>query len=260
MAAGELASLDRGLQILAFVQDEGRASVAEICSKLALPSSTVYRYVRALEQAGFLVDQDGSMVPSGRLAESGSVGGGQHLVSLASGLLTALRDSSGLTVALTVRVHSVALCLDTRRSLTMRTDRLAYCPGEIRPLYAGASVTPLLAYAPAKLVKQVLADGVRKLTAAAPDEQALMAQLHEIRETGHHTTTGWINPGLTGVGVPVLVDGRCICALSVVGPTQAVSISTEAKRLERAAAQLSGLIGRVRATAWMPPSTADFPR
>ena len=193
-------------------------------------------------------------MPSERLAESPEEGRG-NLVHLARTRLTQLRDQTGLTSTLTVRVHGSALTLDSRRSAVMRTMRLAYVPGEVRPLFGGASVTPLLAYAPREVIDQSLS-GSRPLTALMPSPEALRAELPAIRARGHHATTGWINPGLTAIGVPVLVDARCVCALSLVGP---VVDPAALGPLQAAAAQLSADL-KATAAAWLAPAMdADVP-
>jgi DNA-binding IclR family transcriptional regulator len=253
-----LSSLDRGLRVLALVQDRGRVSVAQICADLDMPSSTAYRYVRALQAAGFLMEQHGQLLPGGRMAEE-STEGRSHLVDVARPVLRDLGARSGLTVALTVRVHSAALCLDTRRAASMRTTSLAYCPGEIRPLYAGASVTPLLAYAPDDVVDRALGAGLRPFTAATPSAEQIRAELPDIRARGFHITEGWINPGLWGIGVPVLTDGRCLCALSLVGPTPQADPEGALVLLSEAVEQLQQRVPASLSSTWLPPHESPYP-
>ena len=49
-------SLARALGVLAIVVDRGEARADEIAEELALPVSTVYRYLRDLREAGFVVE------------------------------------------------------------------------------------------------------------------------------------------------------------------------------------------------------------
>ncbi|MCP3804982.1 helix-turn-helix domain-containing protein [Allokutzneria sp. A3M-2-11 16] len=212
-ASTELSSLERGLQILAFVQDHGQVDTAEIIAGLDIPSSSAYRYVRLLRNAGFLAEVDGKLMPSERLADS-SEHRSEHLIDTARPLLTMLRRRSGLNVALTVRVHTAALCLDTRRT---GTGSVAFRPGEILMLHAGASATPLLAAAPQVVQQQVLRGKLQRFTAATPDAAALRVELAAATERGYHVSRGWLTPGMTAVGMAVVVAGSCMCALSLIG-------------------------------------------
>ncbi|WP_245645317.1 IclR family transcriptional regulator [Pseudonocardia acaciae] len=252
--AGELSSLDRGLQILAYIQDHGQVDAAGIIAGLDIPSSTVYRYVRLLKNAGFVVDVGGQLLPSRRLADP-SVAGSEHLVDLARPVLGRLRERSGLGCALTVRVHTAALCLDTRHS---GSGSVAYHPGEVLALYAGASATPLLAMAPGPVRRQVLGARLHRFTAATPDAAALRAELVVIREQGYHVSRGWLTPGMTAVGVPVMVAGSCLCALSLIGTDRDLADTAGALELLRhAAGELVARLPKAPSIAWTPPEPGE---
>lgn len=254
-AGGELSSLDRGLRILTFIQDRGQVDVAEVIEELGVPSSSAYRYVRLLKNAGFLAEVDGQLLPSQRMADR-SVGGSQHLVDVARPLLSWVRERTGLNVALAVRVHTAALCLDTRRS---GAGSVAFAPGEVLALYAGASATPLLAIAPAPVQTQIVRGRLHRFTAATPDSAGLRGELARIRRQGYHVTRGWLTPGMTAVGVPVIVAGACLCALSLVAPDRDLAEVSEPLRLLRSAAdELSARLPPALSSAWTLPDT-DMP-
>ncbi|WP_031469817.1 IclR family transcriptional regulator [Sciscionella sediminilitoris] len=245
----ELSSMERGLQVLAFVQDRGQADVAEIMAGLDLPSSTTYRYVRLLKNAGFLVEVGGQLSPSARLADR-SVDSSEHLIDLARPLLTRLRGGTGFSVALTVRVHNAALCLDTRRS---GSGSIAFRPGEILTLYAGASATPLLAFAPGAVRRQVLGGRLTRYTAVTPSAQTLRTELAAIRADGYHRSRGWLTPGMTAIGVPVIAGGTCVCALSLIGKDREFPETGEPVRILRAAAEELAARLPAEQNAWLPP-------
>lgn len=252
----ELTSLDRGLRILGFIQDRGQAEVAEVVAGLGIPMSTVYRYVASLKKAGYLAEVDHHLLPSGRLADR-SADRPEHLLDLAGPTLNRLRRESGLSVALTVRVHTAALCLDTRRS---GSGYVAFRPGEISPLHAGASATPLLAYAPEAVRRQVLAGRPHRFTAATPDADSLPTELETLRRQGYHLTRGWVTPGMSAAGIPVTAGGRCLCALSLVGTDGELADPAEPVRLlGEAAAELGDRLGRGLDTGWAPPDPEADP-
>lgn len=252
---GELSSLDRGLRILAFIQDRGQVDVAEVIDGLGIPSSTVYRYVRSLRNAGFVAEVGGQLLPSERLADR-SFGGSEHLLDVARPVLGWLRRRSGLNVSLTVRVHTAALCLDTRRS---GTGSVAFHPGEILALYAGASATPLLALAPPAVQRQVLHGRLHRFTAATPDAAGLRGELELIRTQGFHVSRGWLTPGMTAVGVPLVVAGACLCAVSIIGRDRELVDVTEPLRLLRQAVdELAARLPQGQRIAWIPPGADEF--
>ncbi|WP_406386152.1 IclR family transcriptional regulator [Streptomyces sp. NBC_01618] len=249
-AGGELSSLDRGLRVLAFIQDRGQAEVAEIISGLGIPSSATYRYVRLLKNAGFLAEIDGKLLPSERLTDRAGDGAG-HLVDLARPVLTGLHRRSGLNVVLAVRVHTAALCLDTRRS---GTGSVSFRAGQILSLYAGASATPLLALAPASVQRQVLQGRLQRFTAATPDSAALRAELAAIRVQGYHVSQGWLAPGMTAIGMPVVVAGSCLCALSMVGRDEELTdIAAPLDLLRDGVVELTARLPQALSAAWTPP-------
>lgn len=98
-------SLQRGLQLLSLVQDEGRMKIAEISEQLDIPLSTVYRYVSVLKSSGFAYEIDGYLIAGERLNEANWES--PHLIQIASPILWRLRKQTGMTAVLAVRVLSL---------------------------------------------------------------------------------------------------------------------------------------------------------
>lgn len=206
-------SLHRGLQIVGLVQDRGRITVAEIADAMSIPLSTAYRYIRTLRETDFLVDDEGYIAPGPRMAEHSTEK--THLVDVAKPVLQQLRDATGLTVLLLVRVHTMALCIDWAPA--PRRHLIFFGRGQIRPIAAGGSALPLLAFAPSNIIQMVSNQISRGPTAASPTSAELATLLPQIRADGVSISHGHITPGLTSIGVPVLVTGRCLCSISMVG-------------------------------------------
>lgn len=206
-------SLQRGLRVLGLVQEQGRVRISEIGETLGIPASTVYRYVRALSGTGFAHENDGYLVAGERLAEKNTADS-PHLVQMAAPVLRRLRQRSGMTAILAVRVHITALCLDV--SYAHPQHRVSFRRGEVHNLYAGASALPLLAYAPSRVVRELLSGGLRPYTTATLTQELLDPYLKQVRQEGYAVSRGQVTPGMTAVGVPVVVDGQCLCSLSLV--------------------------------------------
>lgn len=212
----EYSSLHRGLKILALLQEEGRLRTGTISERLGIPLSTAYRYAAVLCKSGFAVETDGYLIPSSRLTEPGRES--EHLVQYSAPVLHRLRDQSSFTAVLAVRVHTAALCLEA--VVAHPRHRISFQRGRIRGLHAGASALPLIAFAPRSVLREVLGADLRRYTAATLDQAALEKEVRRIRSDGYAVSHGQVTPGMIGVGVPVLVDGRCLCSLSLVGDAQ----------------------------------------
>ncbi len=238
---GGYESLRRGLQIIGVVQDAGRITVAELAAAVGLPLSTVYRYAATLRETGFIVDDDGHLVPGTRMAERSDENA--HLINVAKPVLHRLRAATDLTVLMLIRVHTMALCLDWAPS--RRRHRIFFRPGQVRPIAAGGSALPLLAFAPPPIVRAVLQRPVRGTTTASPTVQELTTLLSRIRAEGISVSRGHITPGLTSIGVPVMVADRCLCALSLVGEDDELPPGLIDRRVEqtrRAAARIAATL------------------
>lgn len=218
-AERELFSLVRGLEILETVRRRCPIRVSVLSEELSMPLSTVYRYVKTLKAAGFLIDVDGQVMPSHRLAEADDRS--DHLLRFAAPVLRRLSARTSMTAILSVRVHSAALCLDA--VFAHPQHRVSYRRGEARVLYAGASALPLLAHAPESVLKEVVDGDLRRFTATTPQRAEIMRLVERTRQDGYAVSQGHMDPGMVGFGVPVLVGGRCICALSLIGEVQSLA-------------------------------------
>lgn len=243
-------SLQRGLQVLTLVQEQGRVRISEIGSQLSMPLSTVYRYVNALDNSGFAHENDGYLVAGERLAET--TPDSPHLVQMAAPVLRRLRRETGLTAVLAVRVHITAVCLDV--SYAHPQHRVSFGRGQIRSLYAGASALALLAYAPQKVVRELLSGDLHSYTTATLTQEMLDPYLRQVRAEGHAVSYGQITPGMMGVGVPVLVGGECLCSLSLIGEQQhlADSVGSAVEALRAGAKELvESLPSNTENDVWM---------
>lgn len=256
--AGDSQSLARGLRLLDIVQTAGRVTVADLVAATGLAPSTAYRLVRQLRDLGYVVEVDGHLLPSRKLAEPQDEHSSWHLVRYAAPVLARMRAFSRLTAVLTVRVHTAALCLDLAEAHS--THLLSFHRGTVRALYAGASATPLLAFAPRPVVDEVLRGPLRGFTGAPPPLPAVREELQRIRRHGFAVSRGALNPAMAAVGLPVILDSRCLCALSLVGEMRELaSIDSALDELRLGALELTAsLRTHDAAQAWL--SAEDWSR
>lgn len=250
-------SLVRGLEILDRVGDKGRVRVDELAALVDLPLSTVYRYVRQLRASGYLHEVDGSYCLGRRFSSSAERKEAGHLVRVAEPILNRLRETTGEAAILAVRVQSTALCLD--RVMPQRRYVLSFQRGTIRPLYAGASATILLAFAPEEIIEEVLHGPIRRATANTPEREDLPKLLAVIREQGFALSHGEVDPGMVGIAAPAFRGEQCICAVSVAGPASRLNgpkIDAAIAAVLTAGRELGqGLESVYGATAW---TTGDY--
>ncbi len=244
-------SLSRGLDILSLVQETGRVRPAEVSRRLGVPLSTVYRYLGTLRDSGFIVDVDGHVMPSARLAETGEES--EHLVHYAEPVLRRLRDRSMMTVILAVRIHTAAVCLEA--AFAHPKHKISFQRGQVRALNAGGSALPLLAFAPKSVRREILEGGLRPYTAATPTRAELEREIDRVRATGYSVSYGHLTPGMAAVGVPVIVDGRCLCSISMVGEAPlAMPIGSAVQLLREGASELLARMPSESAReAWLSP-------
>jgi DNA-binding IclR family transcriptional regulator len=217
LATGQEGSsiLARGLGFLHLVAASSGASVKELSERAGLPLATTYRIVNQLRGAGFVVEYDGRIHAGAAMAPASTEG--PHLVDYARPALIRAARPTGITAVLTVRVHTLALCLDVVPAGSSGAP--VFRIGATRTLYAGASATPLLAFAAPAVVANVLGSGIKRYTAATPTAEALPAKLAEIRQRGYDLSHGEIQPQWTALGLPVFDRGSVFCCLSLTGPS-----------------------------------------
>lgn len=258
--AGEEGSavLGRGLAILHLLSKRSGQSVKDLSAGSGIPLATTYRIVRQLIASGFVTDQDGVIHAGSRMSSDVEQGTG-HLVTAARPILRALTAATGVASILTVRVHTLALCLDTMRVAGGQGP--AFRVGETQPLYASASAAPLLAYSSPELVEQVLHYPIRPFTARTPDATMLKERLQQIRADGYYFSRGEMQPQWTGLGVPVLEGNQPMCCLSLAAPGRDLRATPKfLEPLKQAAHDLSRRISdSSRPITWTPTLRADAP-
>lgn len=259
LATGTLGSsiLARGLGLLHIVAGSSGASVKELAERADLPLATTYRLVTQLREAGFVVELDGR-IHAGAAMAPGPREEGPHLVDYARPALTKAAAASGLTAVLTVRVHTLALCLDVVPA--GRGASASFRIGETRALYAGASATPLLAFASEAILESVLAAGLKRYTAATPTSEGLRDKLGTIRERGYDISSGEVQPQWTAIGLPVFQHESVYCCLSLTAPTARMPRTEGLVAILRESADLltSSQPPTARGMLWNPTDPTDF--
>lgn len=239
-AAGRDTSLAKGLAVLAAVIDNDRSRADSLAEVTGLPLSSVYRYLRVLRDAGFVVEEDAGYSVGARIDAHRAGLSESRLAEIATPFLRHLAEVAQETAVLTVRHGMHAVCL--RQIESAQDIRLAFRVGQLLPLYAGAGQRVLLAQCPDAFVKAVADQGMRTFTPSTPSREELMASIKVIRRAGFAISRGELTPGSVAIAVPVLVEGRAACSLTLAGPANRCNPAWQAvarAELESAAESLA---------------------
>lgn len=235
--AAEDTSFARGLRLLLTVADRGQVRADELSAVLDMPTSSVYRYLRTLQEFGFLERRDGRYQLGPRLLiGTGSNVSSQLLIRIADPILRALVDETGETAVVLRRIGLSAVCL--QQATSGQALRVELEVGGMTPLYAGAMGRVLLAFAPAEILEEVVTGGLASLTPATPDEANLRSSLKEILATGAATSEGEVVSGAVAVAVPIMGKDGIVGSLAVTGPASRCGLAwrTRTRRLVTTAA------------------------
>jgi DNA-binding IclR family transcriptional regulator len=209
-------SADRAFDLLDEIASRSApAGLIELATAAGLDKSTASRLLAVLCGRG-LVARD----PDTRRYEPGpallllatQVLDNSPLRSTAHNHLQRLRDTSGETVTLQLRVGLQRVCVDGADS-SQPVRRVAHI-GEVNPLYVGVTGKVITAFLPPEQVSAVLADGL----ATGRDMSRLPSELELIRRRGYHAGIGDKSEGVAGISAPVLTSRGVIAGLTVSGP------------------------------------------
>lgn len=213
--------VDRTLDILHAVARRGPLTVQELQEETGLPRSSLYRLLVGL-RARQLVSMDAGgwvRLGSGVLSWADGYHRQNPLALLALPAMRELTRRSEETSLLTVAVFPNGQCV--QKVEPERSVRISYSVGRTRPLHAGASSKVLLAFMDPALVdlyfRTVSLDPYTRETPTSED--ALRAQVGEIKKLGYCYTEGELDPGAAAIAVPIFDPaGTLVAGLSVAGP------------------------------------------
>ena len=239
-AAG-IHAVGRALDVLDLLASS-EMGVGEVARSLKVNKSTASRLLNTMLRRGF-VGRDptvGSFRLGPRIAHLyqsyvDNLRVGRH----AAVLLDRLAAETSETVLLTLFQDGAATYIDKVDSrFPLRTSSRI---GDRAPLHCGATGKAILAFLPEDEARELLGSGpLRRYTPSTiVSRRKLFAELAEIRRQGYAVSDEEINPGVVGVGAPLLGwRGRPMGAISVTAP----KLRTDDVRLRK-------LIDLVRDTA-----------
>lgn len=244
--------LERTLDLLSVLeQEENGATIRELCTRLSLPRSTVYRVLNSLLARQFVRRSADGVFALGpalvALAARVRPDGGAHdLADIAKGPMQQLRDDLGEPVKLSVRDG------DRAKVIVALLGHHEYAPapstGTSYPLHAGAASKLILAFlSDADLDRHLSAPLTRYTPRSITDPKKLRTQLMRIRKERFAQDLGEHNLSVHAMAAPVFDHGgRFLAALSIpfLAEKDAQSRERLRMRLVEAAQQISARIPR----------------
>lgn len=240
----------RVIEALAGARDFGMR-LTDVAEATGFGSATVHRLLGGLTRYGF-VDHDR---PSNRyyiglqmVAWAAAATERYGLAPFTDKSLDRLCAETADTVYFSLLSGNDSVCVDRREGL-YPIKTLTLSVGDRRPLGVGAGSLALLAFQPEALRGEILeTDRARRETYGIRDD-FLVGAIARCRETGFALNSGWLIPGMSGVGVPIRrSDGQAVAALSVAAVTSRLSdtrldgvvawLKTEAAEIETLAARV----------------------
>ncbi|NYT79313.1 IclR family transcriptional regulator [Alcaligenaceae bacterium] len=222
-------------------------SLTDLSLELESPKSSLLNLLRPLVTDGYLVNDGGCyrLGPSiYRL--SAHILASWDFPRLIRPFMEELAGRSGESVLLSVLNRDAEVATYVEIIPSPHPVRYQIPVGTTRPLYASSAGRLLLAYADKAWRDSYLKSVTFKSKTAVPMNRAWLRQdVEQIRIAGAASSIDVYTIGLAAVTAPVFeVDGHCVAALTLAGPTERFRHELESKKamLLDVAARASGIV------------------
>jgi len=219
-------SVDNALRILLMLRHAKSLRLSQISAELGVAHSTAHRLTAMLEYRGFLVRDSesraftiGPAFIEASLTRSGSL----DVKGVAHEPMERLAASTGETIHLATLDGANVRFLDDVEStralrVSARTGRVlpAHCTSVGKVLLAFLDREELLGVLPKGRLEQVTPNSISR-------RKDLDDELDKVRKMGYATNSGESELGVGSIGVPILVHGRAVAALSLAAPLSRLS-------------------------------------
>lgn len=225
-SASSVRVLDKSVEILAHLAEEGPTGLAGVVEATGIPRPTAHRLLSALETHHLVARNNGRYRLGLRLLGWGdAAAAGTNLVEVARPVLEGLRDETGESAQLYVREGDQRVCVAS-------VERAG---GGLRDMVPVGAVLPLDQGSGGKVLLAWSEDGT------GTDE------LREVRERGWAESVAEREPGVASVSAPVFGPGRelraAVCASGPVSRLGEHPGGRLAERVVAAAREIEGSLG-----------------
>ncbi|HKE81915.1 MAG TPA: IclR family transcriptional regulator [Solirubrobacteraceae bacterium] len=232
----------RTLDLLELIAGSSRPlKLMELAGATGIDKSTTARLLGFLEERTLIQRQPatkGYGVGPGLLSLSAAAMRTSDLPSLAGPHLQSLRDETGETASLHLRVGRRRVCVAGAESRHELCRVLSL--GESLPLCVGPSGKVMLAFLPDSEIRPLITP------AAGRNRDALLRELESIRARGAMAVIGDRTPGVGALSVPLFRAGTPVASISVAGPADRWDLDAMGRaepRVRAVAERLSAALG-----------------
>lgn len=231
-------SLSKMLMVLDLFDENHASWTADaVCERLNVSTSSGYRYIRELTAAGLLTRlTKGTYVLGPRIIELEYVMRiSDPLAKVGLPILRHLAQSTGCDVLFS-NIYGLHI-INVLHVQGVETLGITYTRGRQHPLFRGAVAKSILPYLGRSQLVKIYEANIAEVLEAGLGSNWLQfwRALQAIKKQGFCESHGELDPGLHGLGVPVLLSG------SVVGSVTLVYSSDRAKLLN-----VDGLLNQMR--------------
>lgn len=203
-------SFDKILQVLDILEASNTGLMFdEIHARLDAPRSTLYRYLKALTDAGLIASLPNTGYTLGpRIAELDyKMRTTDPLIVLSRPVMSELVQSTPAVALLCRLYRNNVLCI--HQESHPDALRSNYERGRTRPLLRGAASRIILAYMAARNISRLYDEQPDEFKAAGLGDSLaeVRACLKKIRQRGWESVEGQVTPGATGIAAPILDNG-----------------------------------------------------
>lgn len=228
-------SVERGIDILTALAS-GQKTVTEVAKATRLSKGTAFRLLASLSYQNLVikdpVENVYSLGPGFLRLVDGATQGLSVVTSLARPALAHLRDLTGETIALHVRLGAERICIGELTSL--QPIRYSASVGALAPVHVGAAGKVLLAFMPevelARLLPSLSLHPVNGNSVISLSN--LKRELAAVHRQGYACSVGERTPGAAAITVPVKGPQGLIIALSVLGPASRLPRASQLRFLK----------------------------
>lgn len=217
-----------------FEEDAAIWTVEDAAAALDVSISTAYRDFRTLGEAQLLVPDagDGYRLGPALLRYERLTRRTDPLLEAAGPILERLQDAGGDGAA----VFLARLFRDSVMSVLSSAgpqapNAISFERGRPMPMFRGATSKIILAYLPRRSLKRLYDRHGPEIDQALGSHNwhEFLKQLSQLRREGLSTTTGEVDPGLTGMASPVFdARGSVIASITLVARTSLLNAGTRA--------------------------------
>jgi DNA-binding IclR family transcriptional regulator len=206
-------SFEKILQVLDILEESSTGLMFdEIHARLDAPRSTLYRYLKALTDAGLIASLPNTGYSLGpRIAELDfKMRTTDPLVVVSRPVMAELVQSTPAVALLCRLYRNNVLCIHQESHPdAMRSN---YERGRSRPLLRGAASRVILAYMTPRAIAKLYEDQPDEFREAnlGTTLAEVRAGLKKIRQRGWESVEGQVTPGATGIAAPILDSGGAV--------------------------------------------------